>query len=142
MIKFFLRTTALPYAARKLAQAAVGIISQSLNDEETLYTFDLALFEACANVVQHAYSKDDPGEVLIILTIEQGAFLEVEVIDWGKGFSSYPVNINNAHPEAERGRGLFIISQLSSGFEVRRDGTMTVLHIKMDIKGNKWKHCE
>lgn len=139
MVKFFLRTTALPFAVRKLAQAAVGIISQSLNDEETLYTFDLALFEACANVVQHAYAEGDSGEVLIILSIEEGDFVEVEVIDWGKGFSEYPVPICNAKPDAERGRGLFIISQLASQFEVRRDGTMTIMHIKMQVKRNKWK---
>jgi len=142
VVKFFLRTTAAPQAARKLAQAAVGIISQSLADEETLYTFDLALFEACANVVQHAYAEDSPGEVLIILSIEEGASLQADVIDWGKGFPSYPVRVVNADPEAERGRGLFIISQLASRFEVRRDGLMTILTIKMDIKGQQWKRCE
>jgi serine/threonine-protein kinase RsbW len=98
VVKFFLRTTALPLAVRKLAQAAVGIISQSLSDEEVLYTFDLALFEACANVVQHAYAEGDAGDVLIILSIEEGDFVEVEIIDWGKGFPAYPVSICNAHP--------------------------------------------
>lgn len=142
MVKFFLRTTALPLAARKLAQAAASIIGQSIADEEIIYAFDLALFEACANVVQHAYEDGGPGEVLIILSVQKGEFFEAEVIDWGKGFPDYPVCIKNAPPEAERGRGLFIISQLASDLEVRRDGVMTVLHIKMDIKGNKWKHCE
>ncbi|HEV2324040.1 MAG TPA: ATP-binding protein, partial [Terracidiphilus sp.] len=47
--------------------------------------FELAVDEACANVIEHAYGPDVMKEVSIRATIDDNSIL-IEVVDTGKGF--------------------------------------------------------
>jgi serine/threonine-protein kinase RsbW len=143
VFEFTLKTQARPWASRKLAKAAVGIVAEIVTDAEAVYNFDLVLSEACANVVRHAYLGRGPGELEILLRVEPGSHLELEVADWGMGFRELPPTVQNAAPESEGGRGLFIMSELADVFEVRRqpDGK-NLVYMKMTIRGEAWKACE
>ncbi len=46
---------------------------------------ELAVDEACANVMEHAYADDDSKEVQIRAIVDDDA-LHIEVVDTGKGF--------------------------------------------------------
>ena len=121
MLEFTLRTTASPLSGRWLAKAAMSILSETIADEERLHEFDLVLSEGCANVVRHAYSEDSPGIMEITLKIEPGDSVEISISDWGHGLDPDKLNISAPPPEAEGGRGLFIMTKLSDDVHVEQD---------------------
>lgn len=139
MIKYLLRTKATPFASRKLAKAAVSILMESIHDRDELFNFDLALSEACANVVRHAYKGTIPGQIEILVSVEHGESVTLEISDWGHSFPQWPVDIKNAEPHAEGGRGLFIISELSDVFDILCLENKKTIQLKKFIKDASWK---
>ncbi len=142
MHKFSLRTKATPYSSRKLGKAAMGIISDAITDHDQLFNFDLALSEACANVVRHAYKDMDPRDIEIVVTIRRDECIELDISDWGRGFPSWPVDVKNAEPHAEGGRGLFIMSELADSFTIDTTNGKHTVHIKKCIRKELWKPSE
>ena len=138
MTTFILNTSALPSTSRKLAKAAVTILAEIIADKDILYNFDLALSEACANVVRHAYEGREPGDLEIVIRVERPHFVSLEVGDWGSGLDVSPQDVRNAQPEAEGGRGLFIMSELSDSFDVRKDDGKNVVAITINIGDGQW----
>lgn len=135
---FHLQTTALPRASRSLAKAAVRIVSENIASTDFLHDLDLALFEACANVAMHAYPPDQPGELHIKLRITPAEKIQADIIDYGKGFDSLPVSITNAPPDAEHGRGLFLLSRLTDSLEISRENGATIVSFSMKIGHDQW----
>ncbi len=135
---YWLRTHAQPGPSRRLAKTVVQLLGDTITDAELLYSIDLALSEACANVVRHAYTGVPQGDVEVVVKIYPNQRLEVEVADWGIGFPSWPVTVQNAQPEAEGGRGLVIMSKLSDFFECRQDGARNSVFMRMDVPQSKW----
>ncbi|GAB7079837.1 ATP-binding protein [Megalodesulfovibrio paquesii] len=136
---YSLRTRALPGPSRRLAKAAVALLAEAVTDRELLYNIDLALTEACANVVRHAYpDAHSTGDVEIILALRLGQHIDVEVADWGVGFPTWPVKVENARPDAEGGRGLFIMSRLASHFECRKGAHRNSVFMRMQVPAAHW----
>jgi serine/threonine-protein kinase RsbW len=54
-------------------------------DEKSVYQIELAVDEACANVVHHAYEGAEPGDMEVSCTLEGKDFV-VRVRDWGGSF--------------------------------------------------------
>ncbi len=54
-------------------------------NEQEIFNLELAVDEACANVIEHAYGHDTSKEV-IIRAIYDGEALRLSVIDTGRGF--------------------------------------------------------
>lgn len=139
--QFMLSTQASPTASRRLAKAVICILSDAISDRELLYNIDLSLSEACANVVRHAYAKEPftPEQLVQVdITLTEGRTIEIEVSDWGCGFPEWPVDIKNASPEAEGGRGLFIMSALADEFELKREGNRNSVYLKMRVEESRW----
>jgi serine/threonine-protein kinase RsbW len=93
-------------------------------DERALYEIQLAVDEACANVVHHAYQGMDPGDMEIsCLLDEQG--LTIQVRDWGRGFDPKGVEEPDVDaPLEERtlgGLGLFLVRQVMDDVEFTFD---------------------
>ncbi len=137
--RFILKTKALPYSSRRLTKAAMAVLSEVIDSRDHLFHFDLALSEACANVVRHAYKNIEPGDLEIAIQITPGVSIEIEVSDWGLGFSRWPVYVKNAEPHAEGGRGLFIMSELADTFEIRQDQGRHSVYMKINIEEESWK---
>ena len=54
-------------------------------DEQEISNLELAVDEACANVIEHAYGQDTRQEVIIQAICDEEA-VRISVIDTGKGF--------------------------------------------------------
>lgn len=91
-----------------LARLALAGVSRAVAiDAETLADLKLAVTEACANAVRHAYA-DAEGRVTVRYAVD-GDRLEIVVEDDGEGFR--PEEVDGWEPEAldETGMGLSII---------------------------------
>ena len=95
--------------------------------EEILYDVQLAVDEACTNIVSHGYAGLDPGSIILDLEVEPDQ-LRVTLTDFGHSFEpgSAPVPDVGA-PIEERelgGFGLFFIQQSvdEMDYQVTEDG--------------------
>lgn len=138
MLEFRLETLATAQAARRLAKAAVAILADSLADCEVVHDFDLALTEACANAVRHAYKPDAPGALEIVLRLFPEEAVEALVIDHGQG---PPVDFGSTPPPGpgeEGGRGLIIIGRLMDRMRLARENGTTILSIGKNVGPGHW----
>lgn len=63
--------------------SAVG--QQAGLDQPDIYKLELAVDEACANVIEHAYGPDVTKDVSVKATFDDER-IEIDVIDTGRGF--------------------------------------------------------
>jgi serine/threonine-protein kinase RsbW len=101
----------VPVAAQWVAAAA----RRAGFDDRAVYQIELAVDEACANVVEHAYRDMEAGDMKVSYTVvEQG--LVVRVREWGRGFEPDAVDVPDVTaPLEERGLGglgLFIVRRV------------------------------
>ena len=59
-----------------------------------LVKLELAVDEACANVIEHAYGSDDTREVTVKATLDSES-IEIEIVDTGRGFDPSAVEQAN-----------------------------------------------
>ena len=100
-----------------LARLAATSVGRSAGaSEETIADLKLAVTEAVANAVKHAYPADDPGRVTIELTATAGR-LEIAVSDQGRGLGDGGAPVA-AGDLAEGGMGLSIIRAIADEIDV------------------------
>jgi len=84
-------------------------------DENAQYSVELAVDEACTNIIEHAYGGEDKGTIECICTIT-GEGLTVELVDHGRSFNPKKVpkpKIGAKLSEVKsRGAGLYLIMNL------------------------------
>jgi serine/threonine-protein kinase RsbW len=97
-------------AVRRLLRSALAILHV---DRQSGTDLEIALTEACANVVKHAAGADK-FEVRFDVADDRCA---IEVLDNGTGFDASAAEASPAVPDqdasSEHGRGLFLIKALS-----------------------------
>ncbi len=84
------------------------------------YQIELAIDEACANVVEHAYPREAQGEMEISCYFDtagpEGRALVIRVRDWGTGFDPGAVEEPDIDAPLENrglgGLGLFLVKQV------------------------------
>jgi len=97
-------------AVRRLLRCALSVFHVNRQDGADL---EIALTEACANVIKHASGADG-----IEVSLDVGADrCEVDVVDNGSGFDAGAVP--EPHPGSDRGRGLFLIKALSDNVRLQ-----------------------
>ena len=123
-------TLALPRDAvsvpvvRRILTRSMDVLGVS---KETTADIEVALTEACSNVLNHAESGDD-YEVSAGI---DGEFCVIEVIDRGDGFDSDVAGLAEAPGSAEGGRGIQLMRALVDRVEFTsnpREGT--VVHME------------
>jgi serine/threonine-protein kinase RsbW len=105
-------------AVRRLLRCALALLHA---DRQAGADLEIALTEACANVVKHA-SGADKIEVRLDVAEDRCA---IDVLDNGAGFDAEL--IDEAPPSSERGRGLFLIRALGENVRMQstpRDGSL------------------
>ena len=100
--------------------------------DEILYDIQLAVDEACTNIISHGYADLDPGSIILDLDIDTDKIV-VSLTDFGHAFepSSTPIPDVDA-PIEERelgGFGLFFIQQSvdEMNYQVTEDGNKMIL---------------
>lgn len=78
----------------------LGVIEDCVSDVE------IAVTEACANVLHHADSAKDEYEVSVEISDEQ---CDIRVIDTGAGFDHANAGLTVSADSAESGRGVFLM---------------------------------
>lgn len=99
-------------AVRRLLRCALTILHV---DRDARNDLEIALTEACANVVHHA-TGTDKYEVHLDVGDDMCA---IDVVDGGAGFDASAADAQPPDPQHDRGRGLFLIRALSDS--VRMD---------------------
>ena len=90
-------------------------VKDSPFDSRQRYAIDLAVDEACSNVIDHAYAGDDQGEIRIILDfLEIG--LKITIQDDGAPFDPdcvvEPDLTSPLETRCERGLGVYLIHEV------------------------------
>lgn len=99
---------------------------------EVLYDIQLAVDEACTNIITHGYADMDPGSIILDLELAPDQ-LTVTLTDFGHAFepSSAPIPDVNAPIEQREtgGFGLFFIQQSvdQMDYRVTEDGNKMIL---------------
>jgi serine/threonine-protein kinase RsbW len=77
-------------------------------EPDCVYDFELALSEACTNVLLHS----GPGDQFVVRLDMDDEIGRIRVVDVGHGFDSASLQATDPLPDAERGRGLGLMHAL------------------------------
>ena len=106
-------------------------IESGLN-ERAVYAVQMAVDEACSNIIEHAYGGEGKGDIYLhCLKLDDG--LQVTIRDRGRPFNPDLVAAPDIHaPLEERdegGLGLFLMKELMDdvAFEFGADGNTLIL---------------
>ena len=110
------------------------VLSRSLEvlgvEEQVVADIELALTEACTNVLDHAADTD---EYEVSAGID-GTLCIIEVIDRGGGFDSSVKGLADAEPSAEDGRGIQLMRALVDKVTfTSRPQVGTVVHLEKQL---------
>ena len=97
--------------------ALAGYIEELGAGPEVAGDVILALDEACANVVRHAFPNGTEGSYRLLAELDREELL-FEVEDDGVGFDPFEVATRELEPQATSGRGLRLIRQMMTSVEV------------------------
>ena len=100
--------------------------------DECVSDIELAMTEACSNVLRHASTQDDEYEVQVELEDTQ---CHIRITDTGRGFDHRSLS-GEASPSAESGRGIQLMRALldSVAFDsAPEDGTVVYLFKELEI---------
>lgn len=116
------------------------LCSSAAVDEETAYWVGMALREALANAIKHGNKLNPEKRVHVVVRIDPGRELCLEVEDEGEGFA--PANVvDPTSPEnllRESGRGIFYIRHFMDAVDFspgERGGTRLALVKKLNKAG-------
>lgn len=137
MPRYTFTTDAQATCGRDLSRAAIFLLGEYVADQDVLFDLDLALTEAAANVVRHAYGEGC-GALEISVDIQPGSHAVLEVADTGAGIDASCVTFETPDPTSECGRGFFLMKKLTDQFEILRDGDRNVIRMRKNIGKEAW----
>jgi serine/threonine-protein kinase RsbW len=123
-----------------------GIANRMGYTYEDIEDMKIAVSEACTNAVQHAYSKDEDGQVVVGFGIYEDK-VELMVVDNGKSFN-FNKTKNELGPYTESstvdqltegGLGLYLIETLMDEVRVLNGSGVTVFMSKY-LSGERENH--
>jgi serine/threonine-protein kinase RsbW len=107
------------------ALSALGVL------DDVRYDVELALTEACANVVRHA-AQTDEYDVSIRVHDET---CSIDVIDSGRGYDEASLHASMPTPSAEEGRGLHLIRMLTENVRLAHHPKQgTIMHFEKRLQ--------
>ena len=99
-------------------------------DADCVHDIEIALTEACTNVLDHA-TEGDEYEVSAGI---DGRTCVIEVVDRGGGFDGSVKGLTEAEPHAEDGRGIRLMRQLLDKVEFQsRPSVGSVVHMEKEL---------
>lgn len=111
----------------------------SIDGVKDIYAVQLSVDEACTNIIQHAYSEQNGGVIVIHCMMSNGKFV-VEISDWGKPFdpTTMPTpNIESGLDERKvGGLGIYFMRKMMDEVSYIRSDDKNLLIIAKHIKEN------
>jgi serine/threonine-protein kinase RsbW len=101
-------------------------------DDRTSYACQLAVTEACENIILHGYRKKAEGEIRVTTRSRPGELI-VDIVDTAPPFNPTRVPTEEDWPAADPpvgGRGLLIIRRVMDEVRYRRRGNRNVLRMR------------
>ncbi|HUF36939.1 MAG TPA: ATP-binding protein [Anaerolineales bacterium] len=104
-------------------------------DEMQIYSVELAVDEACSNIIEHAYGAEGVGEIHCACIIEPDG-LTIVIKDKGTPFNPDAVpDVNTTQPLEERrpgGAGVFLMRKVMDAvrYEFTADGNVLTMKKK------------
>ena len=100
---------------RAISAFVMDAIKDSPFDDRQSYAIDLAIDEACANVIDHAYGGNDLGEIRIFLDLNERG-VRIIIQDDGEPFEpdcvAEPDLTSPLETRCERGLGVYLIREI------------------------------
>lgn len=96
-------------------------------DESDTYKIQLAVDEACTNIIEHAYQKEDEGDIICACEYNEEK-LTIQLVDYGRSFDPEriePPDLQSTLKDRKTGGlGLFFIRQLMDevSFKIMPEG--------------------
>jgi serine/threonine-protein kinase RsbW len=112
----------------RTALLGLGVAEGCVSDIE------VALSEACTNVLKHVEGTDEAYEVTVEVNEK---ICQIKVIDTGSGFDHASKGTEHADPSAEGGRGIFLMRAMVDNIEFTSApelGTVVRLTKKLDLQ--------
>ena len=106
--------------ARSCSQEVCRGIDGLADPERTAYDVQLAVDEAVANVVQHAYEGKPDGTVELLFRLCSQS-LVIDVVDWGRSFDFAQVPDPDLSEPRLGGYGIFLIRQVMDSVTYNTD---------------------
>jgi serine/threonine-protein kinase RsbW len=104
-------------------------------EPDCIYDFELALSEACTNVLLHS----GPGDQYVVRLDMEDEIGQIRVVDVGRGFDSARLQADGPLPGAERGRGLGLMHSLVDRVQLTsrpEAGTIVTLEKALSYREN------
>ena len=123
----------LPADARflpKTRRAVAGYLEEVGAEADLSADVVLALDEACANVIRHAFPNGTEGTIRLRAEFADDAVI-VQVEDDGVGFDPFEVPLRETSVEDVSGRGLRMIRQLMSSVHLESPTTTGGTRLRM-----------
>ncbi|HEV2919677.1 MAG TPA: ATP-binding protein [Actinomycetota bacterium] len=99
-------------------------------DETCVYDVELALSEACTNVLVHS----GPGDQYVVRLDLEDRLGVIRVLDVGHGVDSAKLEADDALPDDEQGRGLGLMQALVDRFDfTSRPEAGTIVTLEKDL---------
>jgi serine/threonine-protein kinase RsbW len=136
-------TLQVPSSTENLAlirEFVTAVGRQAQLEEPEISNLELAVDEACANVIEHAYGHDITKEVVVRAKFDDES-LQISVIDEGLGFDPGNVGQDSVeqliHSRKSGGLGIRLIKQLMDevSYEIM-PGQKNELHMTKKIRKN------
>ncbi|MDQ6778235.1 MAG: ATP-binding protein [Actinomycetota bacterium] len=129
----WLRLPAQPENIALARQVLAGLAEGLEIDDELLADINIAVTEACNNIVIHAYPEGDgTAEVTITSALDQ---LVISVRDEGAGMNPLPAG-TGLDPSARLGFGFAMMSSLSDQFGINSGAGGTEVRMRFALHGN------
>ncbi len=100
---------------RAISAFVMDAIKDSPFESHQRYAIDLAVDEACSNVIDHAYAGYDQGEIRILLDLNDTG-LRITIQDYGSPFDpdcvAEPDLTSPLETRCERGLGIYLIREI------------------------------
>lgn len=91
--------------------------------QQTVYNIQLAVQEACTNIIDHAYGGDERERIAASI-LTTATHIEIELVDHGQSFDINRIPRVELDSPQVHGYGLYLIHQLMDDvrYEVKPDG--------------------